>query len=141
MGEETPAVSIFGTVPLFKGLGTEELAAIAKLCKRMEFREGEKIVKEGDAGLGFYVIVKGGASVKRKNRAVAKLGRGDFFGEMSLLDSKPRSADIFASEPTTCLVLLRWNFWSLVSKNAKVVRGLLEEMARRLRATNEALGE
>jgi len=141
LAEEPQAVSVFGTVPLFRGLGNDELAAIAKLCKSMEFKEGEKIVKEGDAGLGFYVIVKGAASVKHKNRTVAQLGRGSFFGEMSLLDSKPRSADVIASEPTTCLVLLRWNFWSLVSKNTKVVKGLLEEMARRLRATNEALGE
>jgi len=141
LGEEISPVSVFGTVPLFKGLGNEELEAIAKLCKKMEFREGEKIVKEGDAGLGFYVIVKGGASVKHKSKTVAQLGRGSFFGEMSLLDSKPRSADVVASEPTACLVLLRWNFWSLVSKNTKVVKGLLEEMAGRLRATNEALGE
>jgi len=128
-------------VPLFRGLGSDELTAIARLCKKMEFKEGESIVKEGDAGLGFYVIVKGSAAVRHKNRTVAQLGRGSFFGEMALLDSRPRSADVIASEPTTCMVLLRWNFWSLVSKNKKVVKGLLEEMARRLRASNEALSE
>ncbi|HEY6283183.1 MAG TPA: cyclic nucleotide-binding domain-containing protein [Nitrososphaerales archaeon] len=141
MGEAQDPAELFGTVPLFRGLGRDELTDVAKLSKRMEFKGGETIVKEGDAGLGFYVIVKGAASVKRKGREVAKLGRGSFFGEMSLLDSQPRSADVVATEPTTCLVLLRWNFWSLVSKNKNVVRGLLEEMARRLRASNEALSE
>jgi CRP-like cAMP-binding protein len=132
---------MLGVVPLFRGLGARELTAIAKLCKRMDFKEGEKIVKEGDAGLGFYVIINGAASVRHKNKTVAQLGRGSFFGEMSLLDSRPRSADVIASEPTTCLVLLRWNFWSLVSKNKNLVKGLLEEMARRLQATSEALSE
>jgi CRP/FNR family transcriptional regulator, cyclic AMP receptor protein len=57
------------------------------------------------------------------------------------LDDQPRSADVVALEPTKCLVLLRWNFWSAVSKNPKIAKGLLQEMARRLRATNEALSE
>jgi CRP-like cAMP-binding protein len=141
LGEDQLPVSLFGAVPLFRGLGADELDAIAKLSKRVEFRSGEKIVSEGEAGLGFYVIIDGAASVKRKNRTVAQLGRGGFFGEMSLMDDQPRSADVIATEPTTCFVLLRWNFWSLVSKNKKVAKGLMEEMARRLRATNEALTE
>ena len=98
-------------------------------------------MKQGDAGLGFYVIADGEAVVKRGKRTVAKLGRGSFFGEMSLFDDQPRSADVVATEPTKCLVLLRWNFWSLVSKNKKVTRGLFQEMARRLRATDEALSD
>ena len=126
---------------MFRGLGDEDLTSIARLSKKMEFKEGEKIVREGEAGLGFYVIVKGSASVRHKNKTVAQLSKGSFFGELALLDSGPRSADVIAAEPTTCLVLLRWNFWSLVSKNKRVVKGLLEEMARRLRASNEALSE
>jgi len=122
-------------------LEEQELKAIASLSKEMSFREGEAIVKEGDAGLGFYVILEGEALVKRRNKTLAKLQRGSFFGEMALLDDQPRSADVVATEPTKCLVLLRWNFWSLVSKNKKVARGLFKEMARRLRATNEAMGE
>ena len=137
----TSSAEMFGSVPLFKGLEDQDLKAIASLSKEMSFREGETIVKEGDAGLGFYVIINGEAVVKRRNKIVAKLQRGSFFGEMALLDDQPRSADVVATEPTKCLVLLRWNFWSLVSKNKKVVRGLFKEMARRLRATNEAMGE
>jgi CRP-like cAMP-binding protein len=132
---------MFRRIPLFRGLEDEELKAIANLSKEMTFREGEAIVKEGDAGLGFYVIAEGRAVVKRKNKVVAKLEGGSFFGEMSLLDDQPRSADVVAAEPTRCLVILRWNFWSLVSKNKNVVRGLFREMARRLRATNEAMSE
>ncbi len=141
MVESASSIELFGEVPLFKGLEEQDLKAIAKLSKEIVFREGETIVKEGDAGLGFYLILDGEVVVKRRNKVVAKLQRGSFFGEMALLDDQPRSADVVATEPTKCLVLLRWNFWSLVSKNKKIVRGLFKEMARRLRTTNEALGD
>ena len=139
--ESTSSTELFGSIPLFRGLEEEELKAIANQSKEMAFRGGETIVKQGDAGLGFYVIADGEAVVKRGKRTVAKLGRGSFFGEMALFDDQPRSADVVATEPTRCLVLLRWNFWSLVSKNKKVTRGLFQEMARRLRATDEALSD
>jgi CRP-like cAMP-binding protein len=134
-------MEVFRSVPLFRGLEDSELQAIMNLSKEMDFRTGETIVKEGDAGLGFYVIVDGQAEVRRKGKKVADLRRGSFFGEMSLFDEQPRSADVVATEPTKCQVLLRWNFWSLVSKNKKVVRGLFAEMARRIRATDKALVE
>jgi len=141
LDQSTSSAELFGSIPLFKGLEEEELKALANQSKEMVFRGGETIVKQGDAGLGFYVIADGEAVVKRGKRTVAKLGRGSFFGEMSLFDDQPRSADVVATEPTKCLVLLRWNFWSLVSKNKKVTRGLFQEMARRLRATDEALSD
>ena len=137
--ESPPAVELFSTVPLFKGLEPEELKSISNSSKQVEFKAGDYIVREGEAGLGFYVIACGHAAVKRKGKSVAKLRRGDFFGEKSLLDNQPRSADVVADEPTRCLVLLRWNFWALVSKNKRFARSLLEELARRLRATSEAL--
>ena len=139
--ESTSSTELFGSIPLFRGLEEEQLKAIANQSKEMAFRGGDTIVKQGDAGLGFYVIADGEAVVKRGKRTVAKLGRGSFFGEMALFDDQPRSADVVATEPTRCLVLLRWNFWSLVSKNKKVTRGLFQEMARRLRATDEALSD
>jgi CRP-like cAMP-binding protein len=139
--EKYSPTKLFETIPLFRGLDKEELKSIANSSKEMSFQEGNSIVKEGDAGLGFYIIVDGQAVVKRRGRNITKLGRGSFFGEMALLDDQPRSADVMATEPTKCLVLLRWNFWSLVSRNQKIARGLLQEMARRLRSTNEALSE
>ncbi len=129
------------TIPLFRGLEKEELKAIANSSKEMTFQAGDMIVKEGDAGLGFYLITEGKAVVKRKGKTLARLARGNFFGEMSLLDDQPRSADVVAEESTKCRVLLRWNFWSVVSKNQKIPRALLKEMARRLRETNKALSE
>jgi CRP-like cAMP-binding protein len=141
LDEDNSQTEVFKSVPLFRGLEDPELKAIMNLSKEMSFRTGDTIVKEGDAGLGFYVIVDGQAEVRHKGRKVADLRRGSFFGEMSLFDDQPRSADVIAVEPTRCQVLLRWNFWSLISKNKKVVRGLFAEMARRLRSTDRALVE
>lgn len=135
------SLDVFGSIPLFRGLEDRELKAIARLSKEMTFQAGETIVKEGEAGLGFYIIVEGHAAVKRKGKMVASLQKGSFFGEMALLDDQPRSADVVATEPTKCLVLLRWNFWALVSANNNIVRGLFREMARRLRATDQAISE
>lgn len=117
------------------------MKTIVASSKTATFQAGELIVKEGDAGLGFYLILEGHALVKRRGKTVAKLGKGGFFGEMSLFDNQPRSADVIAEEPTRCLVVLRWNFWSMVEKNGRMARELLQEMARRLRATNRALTE
>lgn len=141
MDAKPTVVEILGSVPMFRGLESDELKALANLSKPMTFREGESIVKEGDAGLGFYVIVNGEAAVKRRNKTVATLRKGNFFGELALLDNQPRSADVVATEPTECFVILRWNFWSLLGKNKKVVRVLLEEMARRLRAADKEISE
>lgn len=136
-----PAVELFETVPLFRSLGKEEIREIVSSTKETSFPTGSSIVKEGDAGLGFYLIVEGQALVKRGDKVLSKLGKGNFFGEMSLFDDQPRSADVVAAEPTKCRVILKWNFWALVSKNPQIARGLLKEMARRLRATNESLSE
>jgi CRP/FNR family cyclic AMP-dependent transcriptional regulator len=132
---------MFQSIPLFRSLSKEELGEIAASSKETSFPAGASIVKKGDAGLGFYLIVEGEALVKSGDKVLSKLGRGNFFGEMSLFDDQPRSADVIAGEPTKCRVLLKWNFWALVSKNPQIARGILKEMARRLRATNEALIE
>jgi CRP-like cAMP-binding protein len=138
---KSASVEALDSVPLFRGLDKADLIMIANSSKEMSFRPGDTIVKEGGAGLGFYLLIDGEASVRRKGKTVARLRKGSFFGEMALLDNQPRSADVIAEAPTRCLVILRWNFWSLITKNKRMVRGLLEEMARRLRATNAALTE
>jgi CRP/FNR family transcriptional regulator, cyclic AMP receptor protein len=139
--ESGRVAAVFASVPLFKGFGKDELKTIANSSKGVTFKPGEVIVKAGDAGLGFYVLIDGSALVKRRGKTVAKLGRGSFFGEMALFDNQPRSADVIANDATECRVLLRWNFWSLIGKNKRMVQELLQEMARRLRATDEALSE
>ncbi len=135
------SLELFSSIPLFRGLESSELKEVVRLSKEASFEQGEAIVKKGEPGLGFYVILAGGADVRKGKETVAKLARGSFFGELALLDDQPRSADVIATSQTRCLVLLRWNFWSLVTKNSKVMRGLFQELARRLRATTGTLSE
>jgi len=128
-------------VPLFSGLKDKQLKSILASGKQQSYPEGRVIVEEGESGVGFYLILDGGVEVKRKGRAVAKLGRGNFFGEMSLLDSNPRSSDVVAVAPTTCLVLSSWEFQGLVESHKEIAMNLLKTLIHRLRESNKALSD
>jgi len=129
------------SVPLFSGLKEKQLKSILASGKQQSYAEGRVIVREGEAGLGFYLILEGGVEVKRKGRAVAKLGSGNFFGEMSLLDSNPRSSDVVAVAPTTCLALSSWDFQGLVESHKEIAMNLLKTLVHRLRESDKALSD
>ena len=128
-------------VPLFSGLKEKQLKSVLASGKQQSYPEGHVIVGEGDVGVGFYLILDGGVEVKRKGRTMAKLGSGDFFGEMSLLDSNPRSSDVVAASPTTCLVLSTWDFRGLVESHNEIAMNLLRTLVHRLRESNKALSD
>lgn len=129
------------SVPLFSGLKDKELKSVLTSGKRRSYPEGHVIVGEGESGVGFYLILDGGVEVKRKGKAMAKLGSGNFFGEMSLLDSNPRSSDVVAVAPTTCLVLSSWEFQALVESHNEIAINLLKTLIHRLRESNKALSD
>src|SRR5437867_7181604 len=79
------AVELLSQVPLFSELSKKELKEIAKAAKEITHREGAVLAREGDSGLGFFLIVDGTASVSVGGRPRGKMGSGDFFGEISLL--------------------------------------------------------
>ncbi|MCK4393545.1 cyclic nucleotide-binding domain-containing protein [Candidatus Bipolaricaulota bacterium] len=137
--DEKKALNLLREAPLFSRLSERGLKAVQKTASLKEFKAGTKIVAEGAAGVGFYLILEGSAEVSRSGEKLAKLGSGAFFGEMSLLDGAPRSADVIAFEDTRCLVLTPWAMKSIVSANPDVALGMLEELARRLRDTDRAL--
>jgi CRP-like cAMP-binding protein len=120
-------------VPLFSRLSEKALASIVKVAIEKDFKAGTRIVSEGDTGTGFYLIITGSTAVSRSGARIAKLGAGEFFGEMALLDGAPRSADVTALEDTKCLVLTLWVLKGIIAANPNVALGMLEELARRLR--------
>ena len=128
-------------VPIFSGLSDRQLRHLAKDSMGREFHEGDVVVKQGEKGLGFYLILDGRVEVRRKGRRLATLGPGHFFGEMALFDDEPRSADVVAIQPTRCLVLSKWEFWGFAMGQPRMLRGMLGEMARRLGNTDRALSE
>jgi len=133
--ERLQKVSILGS------LSVRQLQDLAKWVKVVAFKEGETIVKEGEEGTGVYLVLKGSAEVRRGTRSVARLGVGQFFGEMSLFDNEPRSADVVALQPSRLAVLSKWEFWGFAASEPAVLLSILEEMSRRIRATDRALSE
>ncbi len=98
---------------------------------------GDFIVRKGETGIGFYLIAEGNVEVRSDGQVLSRLGAGQFFGEMSILDGKPRSADVVALEPSRCLALSAWSFKSIVSSHPKMALKLLQESVRRLQMNAE----
>ena len=126
-------------VSILGALSHGQLVTLAKWADVVAFDSGETVVKRGDKGDGLYLILEGSAEVRRGNRALAKLGTGQFFGEMSLFDDEPRSADVVTLSPSKMVVLSKWEFWGFAASEPTVVLSVLAEMSRRLRAADEVI--
>jgi CRP-like cAMP-binding protein len=116
---------------LFAGLDDKNLEAIAESGREVLFEAGTKILRQGDLGLAFLLILDGGVEVIRDGKA--SLGRGQFFGEMTAVDDQPRSADIIATVSTSCFGLPAWSFDAMLAGNPSVAKQVIRELVRRLR--------
>jgi CRP/FNR family transcriptional regulator, cyclic AMP receptor protein len=138
---DSTVLRMLSSVPLFSSLSERQRKTLAETGKERSYPTGASIVKRGDKGIGFYLVLEGKADVRKENKSVAVLGPGQFFGEMALFDEQPRTADVVAETPTRCLVLSSWEFWGALSKEPEVLRSLMQEMVRRLRAPVPTLSE
>jgi len=127
-------------VPLFSNCTPEEIAALGAVAREHSYTPGQIIVTQGTPGQAFYMVLVGRVEIIRDGKALGAFGPGDFFGEMSLLDSAPRSATIAAIEPTKCLMMSSWDFRSTLESYPTIAVKLLEVLSRRLRAADERLG-
>jgi len=132
-------LELLGSVPLFGSLSKQELMQILASGREVEFDAGRDIVQESDQARDFYLILSGQASVWVRGRRRQKLGPGDHFGEMSLLDGGSRSATVRAEEPVLALRLDRSNFLALLDNHGSIGRKLLVELSSRLRAAEGVL--
>ena len=125
-------------IPLFEGLPQKELERIAHSFKERRFSAGHTVSVEGAGGIGFFVISTGTASVDVHGEERGKLGPGDYFGEMALIDDQARrTATITADSDLTCFGLTSWEFRPLVETNAQIAWKLLQVMAKRLRESEQ----
>lgn len=125
------------SVPLFSSLSKKQIRRIAEAGKRVELPEGRVVAREDQSGEGFHVILDGKVNVDVHGEHRATLGPGKFFGEMSLIDGKPRSATVTVVEPTTTFSLTSWEFHPLLD-DAEFTKGLLAELAARIRASERS---
>ena len=121
------------TIWLFSGCSTAELRTIRGSLDQVNVPPGKVLVEEGTLGREFFVIVEGEASVRRGGRKVAKLGRGAYFGELALLDKKPRSATVVSETDMVVLVLDQRQFNGVLDAVPSIGHKLLAAMAERLR--------
>jgi CRP/FNR family transcriptional regulator, cyclic AMP receptor protein len=120
-------------VPLFSGLSRRHLRRLAERADVASFHAKEVIVKQGQPGGTFYAILEGEARVSQGSRAVATLGPGAFFGEISLLDGGPRTADVVAETPVTAIRIFKRTFDTMLTEEPGVAAKVLAVVAGRLR--------
>jgi CRP-like cAMP-binding protein len=121
---------------LFSDLGRPQLEAVAHTFEETSFPPGQRIHRQGFAGTGFYVILEGEVVVRIDGEDRARLGKGDFFGEMSLLLNEPPVADVISVGPLRVLHLGGPSLQPFLESNPKVMYRMLQAIALRLRNAN-----
>jgi CRP/FNR family cyclic AMP-dependent transcriptional regulator len=128
-------------VPLFSDCSKRDLELISRVVKDVSHRAGTVIAREGEPGVGLFIIVNGTAEVTIGGKRKTRLGPGDFFGEIALLDGGPRTATVTAVTDLELLGLTEWVFRGLMQQHPTIALKTLQQMAGRLRqATKAATG-
>lgn len=126
-------------VPLFSDLSRRQLNLIARHADEVKLDAGKVLARQGEHGLEFLLIVDGSARVERNGKGIARLGAGNFFGEMSLIDGKPRTATVIAETPMVLLVVHRRSFGHLLDTVPGLQKKVLLTLCERLREADTAL--
>jgi CRP/FNR family cyclic AMP-dependent transcriptional regulator len=124
------AVDLLQRVPLFSDLDRKELERIATSMKQRTFDAGETVTAEGSSGVGFFVIESGNAKVTIGGEDRRRLGPGDYFGEVALLNESARTATITAESDLKCYGLTSWEFRPLVETQPSIAWKLLQAMSK-----------
>lgn len=124
--------------PLLAGVDPQGVAMVAQRMVEVDFPKDHVIARQGEVGTGFFLVASGSVRVVRDGATIATIGPGDFFGELSVLDGRPRVAQVIANEPTTCLALATWDFEAVVMEQPSVALAILRGLAGRLRELSEA---
>ena len=127
-------------VPIFSECTKRELNIIARASKEVPHKAGTVIAREGERGIGLFLILEGDCRVSIGGKTKAKLGPGDFFGEVALLDGGPRTATVTATDDVRLLGITGWVFRGLLMEHPSIALKTLEAVAGRLRSvTKEAV--
>jgi CRP/FNR family transcriptional regulator, cyclic AMP receptor protein len=125
-------------VPMFAGMTDPSFEAIASVASEVTFAAGEDLVRQGEAGTAFYIIVAGRARVSRDGATLRELGPGDFLGEIALVDGRPRTATVAAIEVIYALTVTREDFLDLLERLPVFRLEILNALTQRIRSTGGA---
>lgn len=128
-----PSVELLQRIPLFAELEPRELERLGESFKERTFNSGEPVATEGEGGAGFFVIESGEASVTVHGDERGRLGPGDYFGDVAMIDQGDRTASIKAESDLKCYGLTFWDFRPIVESEPRIAWPLLQAMAKRLR--------
>lgn len=138
-------------VTLFKDLDAAQLAELAADTEERNFGAGSEVIRQGDPGDGLYIVVSGLVQVTGKlekgqareegEAVLSVLGPGEAFGELSLLDGKPRSATVVASWSTKCLFLSREDFLKRMRRHPQIAFALLPVLCERIREADQRIAQ
>ena len=131
-------IALLKSTPVFANTSEKSLESMIKSAVEKTVSPGEKVVQQGQGGVGFYLILDGKAEVIKDGKKLAELESGNFFGELGVIDGQPRTADVVAITETKCWILSQWAMKSIIANHPEVALSMLEELARRLRATDAA---
>jgi CRP/FNR family transcriptional regulator, cyclic AMP receptor protein len=129
---------VLSGVPLFSSLSKRHLNKIAEVAQSRRFPRYSTIVRAGEPGEVFFVILDGTVLVKPPGKRTVRLAAGDSFGEMALLDDAPRSATVEAEDEVFVMLLGRKAFNRILAREPKIAIVLLRTLAQRLRAAESS---
>lgn len=119
-------------VPLFASLSKRELSLLLKQADELRYPPRYRVVREGSAGDEFWMVIDGDLAVERGGEEVARLGPGDYFGELAVIASSPRNATVVSTTPVQLLVIERRRFWATLEDSPTLMRKVIVGLARRL---------
>jgi CRP-like cAMP-binding protein len=129
------------SVDLFRSLPGEDLAQIAEISEEVPTASGETFIREGESGDALYLVLEGKVRVHSGERTFKELGERECVGEMSILDSEPRSASVTASSDATLLKIGREEFRDILAERPEISLGIIRVLTRRLRDANRAAAQ
>ena len=138
------SVDLLKEIPIFMDLSEEEIHEIYNISSIKKFDKNDVVLLQHEPGNSLFILLQGKVKVvlfskEGKEVILSTLGRGDYFGEMSLLDGKPRSASVIASEDSEFIILKRENFLTLIKNYPNIALKLLSEFSRRLRTADKKI--
>jgi CRP-like cAMP-binding protein len=130
-------IELIKAAPLFANCSKGDLKAIARIADELDLPAGRDLIREGERGREFFVLVAGEADVRRKGRRVATIGPGDIVGEMALVSGLPRNATVTSTTPLDVLVIDERHFREMLRQYPEIQTKVLRSLADRLAAVSD----